>query len=360
MKKTGILAKIVSAVLTISAVLCFSSCGDTTWVYSSGDQSVPAGVYLGYLVDAYYGAVSGLTDKETDIFKQKIDGVKVADHIKDQAKLDCTSYVAIERLFDEYKLKLTEDEIEELNATVNSIWESAGSIYEENGCGKSSFYKMMENDEKQQKIFEYYYSENGKEPVSEKERKDFFTKNYAKIKYVAVTYSNHFKGVTTASDATDAQKKELKKIAEDYVARLAKGEKIDKISGEEQLAAHSVEAGSSHEGHDHSSYDKTEVDYTFITKDTSEEPDKFNAAVFKADYNKPSMAEYSTYGYYVYVRYETNADSKDYTDRASGVLSNMKSDDWTKILDKSISQVKLTANDAAVKRYKPQNIVLEY
>lgn len=354
------LAKLIATILAVSVVFCFSSCSDTTWVYSSGESTVSSGVYLGYLVDAYYATASSVTDTKTDIFKQKVDDMDADDYMKKVAKESVAAHIATERLFEEYGLKFTEKELEELESEIESIWSSAGAVYEQNGCGKASFSEILKIEKMQQKVFEYYYGENGKEPVSEKDRKDYFTKNYAKIKYVAVTYSNHFSGVSTASDATDAQKAELKKIAEDYVARINKGEKIDKISGEEQLAAHKIEAGSSHEGHDHSSYDKTEVDYTFLTKDTSEEPDKFNEAVFKADYNKALMADYSTYGYYVYIRYETNADGDDYKDRAAGVLSSMKSEDWTKVFDKSTAQVTLTENKAAVKRYKPQNVVFEF
>lgn len=362
MKNFKLLTKIICVALACVTVLSFTACKDTTWVFKSGDNTVSAGIYLGYLVDGYYNAASSVTDQEKDLFDQQIDKMDAADYIKKLAKESVARHITIANLFDEYKLSFTDKELEEIEANVDSVWSSAGAIYEENGCGKKSFYEIMLSDEKSQKVFEYYYSENGKSPVSEKERKDYFKNNYAKIKYVAVNYSNHFSGVSTASKATDKQKEELKKIAEDYIARLNKGESIDKIAADEAIAKHVTEAGKEHASdHDHSSITKdTKVNDTFITKDTSEAAEAFNKAVFKAEYKKPSMTENSTYGYYVYVRYETDENGKDYTDRVESVLSNMKSKDFEEILNKQIAKLKLTSNDAAVKRYKPQNVVFSF
>lgn len=362
MKNFKLLTKIICAALAGVCVLCFSACKDTTWVFKSGDNTVSAGIYLGYLVDGYYAAASSVEDQEKDLFDQQINKMDADAYIKKLAKESVAKHITIANLFDEYKLSFTDKELEEIEANVDSIWGNAGTVYEENGCGKKSFYEIMLSDEKSQKVFEYYYSENGKSPVTEKERKDYFKSNYAKIKYVAVNYSNHFSGVSTASKATDAQKAELKKIAEDYIARLNKGESIDKIAADEAIAKHVTEAGKDHASdHDHSSITKdTKVEDTFVTKDTSDSADKFNKEIFKAEYNKPAMADNDTYGYYIFVRYTTDENGKDYTDRAEGVLSNMKSKDFEEILNKQVAKLKLTANDAAVKRYKPQNVVFSF
>lgn len=362
MKNLKLLKKIICLTLASVCILSFTACKDTSWAFKSGDKTVSAGIYLGYLVDGYYSAMNSVTDQQKDIFEQKINNMDAADYIKKLAKDSVAKHITIANLFEEYKLSFTDKELEEINSNVESIWNSASTVYEENGCGKKSFTEIMMSEEKAQKVFEYYYSENGKEPVSEKERKDYFNSNYAKIKYVSVSYSNHFSGVSTASKATDAQKAELKKIAEDYIARLNKGESIDKIAADEAVAAHVVEAGKDHaDDHNHDSITKdTKVEDTFIVKDTSSSADKFNKEVFKAEYNKPTMADNDTYGYYIFVRYETNSNGADYTDRAEGVLSNMKSKDYEAILNKQIAKTKLTANDAAIKRFKPQNVVFAY
>ncbi len=361
MKNFKLLTKIICAALACVCVLCFSACKDTTWVFKSGDNTVSAGIYLGYLVDGYYVAANSVEDTSTDMFDQQIDSIDADDYIKKLAKESVAKHITIANLFDEYKLSFTDDELEEINSNIDTIWSSAGTVYEENGCGKKSFYEIMLSDEKTQKVFEHYYSEDGKEPVTEEERKEYFKENYAKIKYVAVTYSNHFSGVSTASQATDEQIDELKKIAEDYITRLNNGESIDEISADEAIAQHVTETGSEHsDDHDHESYYDETVDYTFLTKDTSDSAEDFNKAVFSAEYDTPAMIEYSTYGYYVYVRYETDENGTDYTDRAQGVISNMKYEDFEEILNKQVAKLSLTVNDAAVKRYKPQNVVFSY
>jgi len=356
MKKFSFLRKILATALCAFTLLSFASCKDTSWVVSSGEQTVGAGVYLGYLTDAYYTAATSVTDPEKDLFKQKFDGVKAADYIKNIAMESCKSYLVTNTLFDEYKLSFTEEEKKSFEESFVSLWESVSEIYEENGCGKESLKKIMLNDEKYQKIFEYYYSKDGKDPVSEKERKEFFTKNYAKIKYISVDYSTHFSGVTTASDASESQKTELKELAQDYLARLEKGENIDELIEQEEKASAAEEKEEEkeeeEEEHDH------EHDYTFVQKDTSDDPSDFNKKVFAAKIGEPALIENSTYGYYVLIRYKTDADSEDYFDRDTEVLSSMKADAFADIIEKEIKKIKVNENSAAIKRYKPQNVTL--
>ncbi len=352
MKKFSILTKAVASILAAATVFCFTSCKDTSWVISAGDDIIPAGVYLGYLVDSYYLAAQQVTDTTTDLFDQQINEVDVDDYIKASAIASCKNYIAVNRLFDEYKLSFTDEEMEEIESTIESTWSSVSTLYEQNGCGKASFEKIMMVDEKYNKIFEYYYSESGKEPLSEKDRKDFFAENYAKIKYINILYSSHYDEVSTASDASDTQKTELKELAEKYLKRLQDGESIDKLIDEEAHAAG--------EEHDHEEGEETESEATFVQKDTSDEPDDFNKTLFETKTNTPTMTENSTYGYYVFVRYDIDASGKDYTDRISTVLSAMKSEDFSEIIEKASSDLKITENTSAVKRFKPQNINFSY
>ncbi len=352
MKNFSCLKKSVAGILAAATILCFTSCKNTSWVISAGNDTIPAGVYLGYLVDSYYMAAQQATDTTKDLFEQQIGEVDADDYIKASAIASCKNYIAINRLFDEYKLSFTDEELEEINSNIDSTWSSVSTLYEENGCGKASFEKIMMVDEKYQKIFEYYYSENGKEPVSEKERKEFFTDNYAKIKYINVLYSSHYDEVSTSSDASDAQKTELKELAEKYLKRLQDGESIDSLIDEEAHAAG--------EEHDHEEGEETESEAAFVQKDTSDEPDDFNKTLFETKVNTPTMTENATYGYYVFIRYEMDENGNDYTDREASVLSAMKSEDFTEIVEKASSDLKITENNSAIKRFKPQNIVFNY
>ncbi|MBQ1262854.1 MAG: hypothetical protein IIX89_01025 [Oscillospiraceae bacterium] len=353
MKKFSILKTGIAGILAAATILSFTSCKDTSFVISAGEDTIPAGVYLGYLVDSYYMAAQQATDQNKDLFDQKIGDVKAADYIKASAIASSKNHIAVNRLFDEYKLSFTDKELEEIKASIDSTWSSVSALYEENGCGKVSFEKIMMVDEKFDKIFEYYYGENGKEPVSEKDRKDFFTKNYAKIKYVNVLYSSHYDKVSTSSDASDKQKKELKELAEKYLKRLQDGESIDKLIDEEAHAAG--------EEHEHKEGEEAkEAEATFVQKDTSDEPADFNKKLFETKTNTPTIIENSTYGYYVLVRYDIDANGKDYTDRVDTVLSAMKSEDFKKIVEKAATDLKITENNSAIKRYKPQNVVIGY
>ena len=182
--------------------------------------------------------------------------------------------------------------------------------------------------------------------------KGMFEKNFAKIKYISVLYSSRYENVQTASDATDAQKNELKDIAENYLESLKNGESIDKLIDKE--------AHASGEEHDHEDGEIAETEATFIQKDTSDDPDDFNKKIFEAKYNTPTLTENNTYGYYVFVRYKIDSDGKDYDEKKSDILSAMKADEFAEIMEKAAKDIKITENSAAIKRYKPQNVVLGY
>lgn len=368
MKKFRVLIKVLATAIIASIMMCTVSCADTTWAVKTGEYTVPAGVYLGYLTDAYYTASYSVTDQNKDLFDQKIGDKKAADYIKDTAMDSVEKFLTVEKLFDEYKLSFTKDETKVFEATLENYWASLSALYEENGCGKESYRKILLNNEKTNKIFEYYYSKDGKEPVSEKDRKEFFTKNYAKIQYIDVKYSAHFKGVTTESTATAEQKDELKKFAEGYITRLNKGEKIEdlikaeakfvdgEVKEEEKEEEHTHEEG---EEHNHEE-EETKNEPTFVTKDTSDKPDEINAAFFKAKFNTPTLIKNGTSGYYVFVRYKMDENGKDYTDRASSVLSNMKSEDFEKVMDKAIEKISFSVNKSAIRRFKPQNVIINF
>ncbi len=348
MKKT--ILKIFATLLIVANLFALSSCANTSWVAKAGDDTVPAGVYLNYLIDAYYSAAYSVENQQIDMFKQKIGDVDVEDYIKNTALDGCKRYLTINKLFDEYKLSMTDEEMKEFENESESLWSQISAIYEENGCGKESFFKVLLSEKKYKKIFEFYYGKDGKEPLAEKDRKEYFAKNYAKIKYIEVNYSTHFENVTTSADASDKQKTEIADIAEKYLFRLGDGESIDKLIAEEKALAEADDDSNT-------ATEVTEQEYTFVTKDTSDNPDDFNKAIFEANFNAPSLIQNNTYGYYVYIRYEIDID-KDFEKHASDVLSSMRSEAFEKILNETAKQINLTQNNSAIKRYKPQNVSL--
>ena len=86
MKNFKLLTKIICLALACASILSFTACKDTSWVFTSGDKTVSAGIYLGYLVDGYYTAANSVEDQEKDIFDQKIGEMDADAYIKKLAK----------------------------------------------------------------------------------------------------------------------------------------------------------------------------------------------------------------------------------------------------------------------------------
>lgn len=356
MKKSKIITKIVALVLALANLFALASCKDTSWAFKSGNDNISAGLYIGYLVDSYFNAMYSVPNQSIDMFEQKIGELETADYIKNGALESVKRYLVIERLFKEYNLSFTKEEQAENDKEFESVWENAATIYSENGCGKANYKKIFEAEKKWQKVFEHYYGPNGKKPLPQKDRKEYFSENYAKIKYISITYSTHFgESVSTSSKATDAQKKEIKELAQKYVDRIKNGEDIDKLIAEEKaFSKDESDAGKNDEA------TKVEpVEPTFISKDTSENPDAFNKTVFETKVHTPTLAENDTYGYYVFVRYDIDVE-KDYEEYDSSVLSAMRGEEFDKLIEADVSKLTLETNDAAISRYDPENITLSF
>lgn len=346
MKALNVLKKSLAALTAAVLLCCCTACKDTSWVLRAGNDTISAGVYLGYMIESYYAAATSVSDKSADLFSQKIDGVAAADYIRKQTLDEAKQHLAADRLFAEYELSLSDEDKAAVQSSLDSVWSSISKLYEQNGCGKTSYLGILTAGKRRNNVFAYYYGKDGKEPVAESDLKAFFADNYAKYKVIDLQYSAHYSGVNTATDASSEQKTRLKELAESYVKRLKEGADIDRLIAEEKAFGNS----------DKTAAEVKEVDPSFIQKDTSDSPNAVNAAIFAAENGVPTLIENSAYGYYVIVRYPLDRDGKDFTDRASSILSAMKNSDFEKVLLKTAEEMKITENNQALRRYKPQKI----
>ena len=65
MKKT--ILKFFATLLVVANLFALTSCANTSWVAKAGDDTVPAGVYLNYLIDAYYSAAYSVENQQIDM-----------------------------------------------------------------------------------------------------------------------------------------------------------------------------------------------------------------------------------------------------------------------------------------------------
>ncbi|MGN0697094.1 MAG: hypothetical protein ACI4J5_10055 [Oscillospiraceae bacterium] len=219
-----ITALLAAAAMTVS----LAGCGeDTIYIGTAQDKDIPSGLYIYYLMNAYYSAQSYMTDTDTDVFAITIEEQPARDWMISTAKNDLMEYLAVEQKFEEYGLELTEDETDAAKINIDSMWEYYGSVYEDYGIAESSFLKAYENSLKADKLFDAVYGENGEREVPDKDIMSYMTENYALINYISMNLVDG-EGNLLKSDG----KAERMEMAKDYVERAKNGEDFDSLNFE--------------------------------------------------------------------------------------------------------------------------------
>ena len=350
-----IFSRIIAAALAVCMVLPFTACsGDTTWVYDYDGEKISAGLYIAFTMSAYTQVSSQEEyDSEKDFFDQTIEEKTTEQWIIDKAQEMADEYVATNRKFDELGLTLTEEEQAEIDNSVESVWSYYGTMYEDNGVAKTTYAKLVETQQKRQKIFMKYYGEGGLEEVPVDQLETHFKENFASVNIFSIT-------LNSGDDLTDEQKEqneEREAKAQEYVDLINSGEKT--FNEVRDMATHLL-ADTEHD--DEGADDVIENDdetKTYVHIDSTSPSEKLVQSIFndvKVDGEAKLLKEDNTY--YIVKRYDVMEDEKNFEEMRETILGDVKSDDFVKEVESWTSQLTRVTNDAAVKRYSPRNINL--
>ena len=193
-----------AAVLCGALAVTACSCGaNTTTALTIDGTEIPAGVYICYQMDALSEAQSVLAEEQPDLDmtaegfdfkKQTIGGVAAEEWVKNKTVELCRTYVASNRMFDEYGLSLTAEQKAELSSYVKSTWDeenmyaqyiygfdTLGEYYETLGVGEKSFEAIQTVFTKQEALFNHIYGEGGELEVSAAELEAKVLSDYALV-----------------------------------------------------------------------------------------------------------------------------------------------------------------------------------
>ncbi len=342
----SLIKKLSAGAVAAVMLASFASCSDTTWVYKTNTTTLPAGVYIAMLGNAYMSALSTIsssTSEEIDsVWDQTIDEKDAETYVKDQALEAAKEYLAINDKYAEFGLELSEEDASSMDSAVDSMWSYFASYidFEESGASKSSFKEYYMISTKESDIFDYYYGKGGIEEVKDKELKKYYYKNYRAANLISIS---------TADDdgnAVSSKKlKKLKKQAKGYKSRLENGESMSTIIKEYNKANSDDNSTSS------------STDNTTVYSKTS------NSTMFKKlkKLSKGDILYYydSTNNViYVGVAEDIKDQEDNFQNDRDNILTNYKSDDFNDLIDDWTTNVEYTTNSSAVKRYSPRNLVV--
>ena len=230
-----------AAALIACAVMAstVSGCADTSYSVKYGDNTVKAGVYIGYLQtelnnQLYILSYKGIDSK--DYFSQQVEGVDLAEYVKNNALKDTKEYVAITKQFAAEGLTLTDDELKAISSNVKSSWDNMGGMYENNGVSKESLKEIYREQLMRTKLFDHYYGEGGSEAPTDEELQKYVNDNFIRYKMIAL-----YKSSDSDESTANAENEEKLKKRDEY---FEKGKDMNFDNFDELIAEYKAESES--------------------------------------------------------------------------------------------------------------------
>ena len=272
------ITKLLAVLLAVAFMLAGCQTADTSWVYSYQDNTMPAGVYICMLLNAYGDAVNKLQEaqnaelaalqesvgddyqvdtadlisnqKPKKIYKMELDGMPVSDWMVQRAEKSVREYYAVQNKMRELGLSLSQSDVDSALASAASAVQATPEFYKKNGIAESSLALMLQNEYAVHQLFHALYEEGGEFEVGQEELKSYFDQKYSKIKMMYFLKADESDlSEEEAADSEQAAKlveeknQALRQKAEGYLTRLKAGEAIEDLHTEyeKEVAKESVE-----------------------------------------------------------------------------------------------------------------------
>jgi len=372
------------AMSTVFSMAIFSSCNaDTSWCVKAGDITIPVGVYILAEQMAYTDAQSmimqqsgGNLSADADILNEEIEGKKVSEFIKENAAETCKIAVAVEQLFKESNLSIPQEKNDEMQKNVDDMWTKYGKTFEEKGASKDSYMKLMVVNEKRQMLFDFYYSKDGQKAVSDEEIKKYYEENNIRIAYI-IKYLSHLQKKEEDSSGAEESETAAEEKSDPGTADAAEPEESDSGSTEIPFTEEEIEAVKKQFENFSSQINNKTKSIADIIKEYSEKENKddFKASADQV-IHKSQLASMGEDLKKLFEEIEVNKSSAikiqemyflgckldiaevsqkvlDDETKRKNTLYEMKNEDFITILKNKVDELKVTVNDAAVKKFPP-------
>lgn len=229
--------------LALCGTLCLglAGCGKDQTVVSAGDYKASAAVY----VLNQMNALSEVTTQEgydstlDPIWDNQIDGQSMEDWVNNRA-LDLTKeYVAVNKLFEDKGLSLSEEEQTNITDSMENSFPLYEELYTQIGVADSSYEDYMVFNARYQELFLDRYQESGEAAVSEEDLRSYYCDNFDEVKVLSFSYTEPTEedsSEDTSSDtSTDTQEEDttspeaVQANAQSYLDRIQNGENVDDV-----------------------------------------------------------------------------------------------------------------------------------
>lgn len=347
--------KICAFICALAAGASISGCADTSWSLKSGNITLPAGVYLYYLVNnaanvqsetassSSSNTLTAATSKtSSDPWSKTIDGKNAVTWAIDKSLDSCKEIIVVEKQVAARKVKISSEEKSAAKSFADQKYSTYKELFDKNGISQTSLERISTDMYLEQALFNSYYGENGDRAVSSTDLAKYYTDNYAHIKQIFVAKIDTSTNKTLSSDKLASQKK---KAEEAYAAA-----KNDVANFQKYVDKYNEDTGM-----------KNNSDGYIFSKATAESQGydtKFTNLAFSLKVGEIGMAE-SDMGYFIEYRVPTDPTASTFNaSMKQNVLNAMKSNDFQVLIKDLISKEKFTKNDKMIDHYNPKNLKL--
>lgn len=350
--------KILALAMVLSMTLSLVACSDTSWVYDYNGKKLPSGAYISFTMDATANAEmhEDINKDIKDLFKQTLEGKKAKQWIIDEAKVLSDQYMAIENKFDELGLSFTEKEQNEIDQAVKTAWEQYQSLYLQNGVNQKTYAALVANKKKSSLIFDKYYGTGGIEEVPNDKLLVHFKDNFANVNMFGMPMAKP--DDETKTEEAKKKNEEIKAKADEYVKLYNDG--TNTMNELYDMYRHYADETTHDDTKDDDKIGDDEDTKKYIKKDATSPSETVVKAIFsemKPDEKAKVIADEDAY--FIVVRFDVTKDATNFEEMRASVLSDVKGEDFTKMVEGWAADLKPTANTAAVNKYNPKNISYE-
>lgn len=374
MKPNVKIGSFVLAILMMFSVVFASGCTPISlskeWSFRSGDNELAIGVYI-YSLDTAYQQAKTYAEKLDDYDAAKDswldmeitddDGNKevAREWIKEQAKLQCLKYLAVDEQMKKENAVASKDTLDKAAKQAESNW-NVGPYPEYGimpmkkdleplGVSLESFsYSTNIFEVKCQTLFDKIYGKGGSKEVTEKELTEYFNESYADYSYFTVNLYTSTTDETGQSTNVAMSEKEAKKVTDEidgYVKDINGGKSYDDVLAA-YMKANNLETTPA--------TDKIEnVEASSLGDEVKEELKKLGSN--KAGTVKVGSGDTAVY-YFVYKRNikDVAADYLANEDNHSSVLISMKRDEFNDYIEELAKNLDYEENTGATGKYDPK------
>ncbi len=341
--------RIISVLLLIVMAFSFAACSsaDTSYAMTAYGEQLPAGIYVGYIIDGYMNASTQVEDTEKDLFEQQIDEKDVEQWILDEARESSVRHIAIDNKFKELGLEFNEINEQSAVQIQQSILSDVGDFFERNGCSDSSLLEIARNTVKADILFEYYYGDDGEEEIPEDDIEEYFLENYIEARLLSMSYTT-----IVGEEMTDEEREEIDDMAEDYFKRLEEGEEFLDIFNEYQKHVYESQGLYNYV----EDLEDEEQLYGWYFKGDEYFSEDVADAIFGSELDEPFVAKDDDY-IVIGIRNDNFRDEEHYEDVKDNLRYELKGDEFTEdYMDKWIEDTEYQDNEDAISRYSPRNV----